>query len=73
MTDIINESTFWLSMTTLFIGFGAVIIRSLYRSKCENFNCCYGMIEIVRNVDLEQQIDLRNCNNSDRDDIPNRT
>jgi hypothetical protein len=71
--SIINDSTFWLSLSTLFIGFGAVIIRSLYRSKCENFSCCFGLIDMVRNVSVERELDLRNSNTLERDDIPNRT
>jgi hypothetical protein len=71
---IVDDSTFFLSLSTIIVGFGAVLIRSLYKSKCENLTCCFGLLEIVRNVDLEQQIDLQNTHTSERVDvIPNRT
>jgi hypothetical protein len=72
---ILDDSTFFLSLTTIIIGFGAIIIRTLYKSKCKDFHCCFGLLHIQRNVDVEQAIDLRNTTHTSEriDDIPNST
>ena len=67
--NLINDSTFWLSLATLIIGSIAVTIRACYKSKCTDFKCCYGLISIERDVDVEEHIDMERAD-SNRDFIP---
>jgi hypothetical protein len=65
MQNLLNDSTFWLSISTILTASIAVTIRACYKSKCSNFKCCYGLIAIERNVDAEEHIDMES-----RDFIP---
>jgi hypothetical protein len=70
--NLLYDSTFWLSMTTLLVGSIAVTIKACYKSKCSNFRCCYGLIDIERYVDIEEHIDIEQGANNRRDSIPSR-
>lgn len=52
------DSAFFLSLTTIILACVTVVIRSIYKSKCENFSCCWGLLGVQRNVGLELQEDL---------------
>ena len=54
------NSGFWLSLTTLIFGFLAVTVRTCYKSKCSDLNCCFGLIHIKRDIQSEELFDLRN-------------
>jgi len=41
------------SASTAFLFFMGI----LYKSKCSNINLCYGMVDIDRNVSLEEKYD----------------
>jgi hypothetical protein len=32
--------------------------KACYRSKCKNFKCCYGLLEIQRDTNVEEYIDI---------------
>jgi hypothetical protein len=70
--NLLYDSTFLLSMATLLVGSIAVTIKACYKSKCSNFKCCYGLIAIERNVDIEEHIDIEQGVNNRRDSIPER-
>ena len=53
------NAAFFLTISTILIGFLSLAIRSCLKSKCEDFNCCWGMIEIVRRVDIEANLEAR--------------
>jgi hypothetical protein len=59
-------------MATLLIGSIAVTVKACYKSKCSNFKCCYGLIAIERNVELEERIDIERGTNNRRDSIPDQ-
>ena len=63
--NLINDSTFWLSITTILTASIAVTIRACYKSKCSDFQCCYGLIKIERDTVTEEHIDMES-----RDYIP---
>ena len=69
VNNLINDSTFWLSIVTILTASIAVTIRACYKSKCSDFKCCYGLISIERNVDVEEHIDMERAD-SNRDFIP---
>lgn len=53
------DSVFWVTMATLFTGSIGLAFKYCIRSKCENFNCCWGGLVIVRNVDIEAQEEIK--------------
>ena len=69
MSELLNDSTFWLSITTVILASLAVVVKACYKSKCSDFKCCYGLISIERDVDVEEHIDMER-NDSNRDFIP---
>jgi hypothetical protein len=52
-------SVFWITISTIITGSIGIGIRYCLKSKCKNFSCCWGLVQIDRNVDLEVQEELR--------------
>lgn len=52
------NSGFWLSLTALIFAFFGVAIKACYTSKCKKCSVCFGLVEINRDIDAEQQYDL---------------
>ena len=53
----IFNDIFWLSVTPMVLGAGALCIRYAYRSKCSNVRVCWGLLEIQRDVEQEAEFD----------------
>ncbi len=47
------NGTFWLSMTTLVIGFLTGISVYCLKSKCKKCSICFGLIDVQRDVKAE--------------------
>ena len=47
-----------IALCTLIIGFMAMIGKLCYKSKCSNISCCFGLINIKRNVTIEIENDI---------------
>lgn len=58
MADWINtyDGTFFITITTIIIGFLGLSVKFCLKSKCSRFKCCFGLIEINRSVELEEEI-----------------
>jgi hypothetical protein len=65
MSELLNDSTFFLSITTVILASLAVVVKACYKSKCSDFQCCYGLIKIERDTVTEEHIDMES-----RDYIP---
>jgi hypothetical protein len=52
------NAAFFITVGSLVIGFLTLAIKYCLKSKCQDFNCLWGMIKIIRNVQLETQIEL---------------
>ena len=52
-------------IVTLFLGAFGMICKLCYKSKCSNIICCFGLINIKRNVEIENDIETT-------DIIPNK-
>jgi hypothetical protein len=50
--------SWWSGFYTFTGGFILAILAIAYRSKCDQMNLCWGMIEVHRNVDAEIEADL---------------
>ena len=53
-----------IALCTLILGSIAMISKLCYKSKCSNISCCFGLINIKRNVEIESEIET--------DIIPNK-
>ena len=53
-----------IAIITLCIGAFGMIAKLCYKSKCSNIICCYGLLHIKRNVEIESEIET--------DIIPNK-
>jgi hypothetical protein len=69
MQDLLNDSTFWLSIITVILASFAVAVKACYKSKCSDFQCCYGLMKIERDTVTEEHIDMERAD-SNRDFIP---
>ena len=49
------NSVFWTGIATMSFGALALLVRYAFASKCDNVNLCFGLIQIHRVVDLEEQ------------------
>lgn len=53
------EDAFLYSIITIGAGVLGMLIRYLFKSKCVEFECCYGMVRIKRDVEIEA-VDTKN-------------
>jgi hypothetical protein len=53
------DGVFFITIATLSCGFFGLVIRYCLKSKCENISCCYGLLSVQRNVELESQEEMR--------------
>ena len=54
----VYDGVFFISISTIIVGFLGLSVRYCLKSKCERFSCCFGLFEIQRRVDLEVQEEL---------------
>ena len=66
MTKFYDDGVTIIAIITLCIGAFGMIAKLCYKSKCSNIICCYGLLHIKRNVEIE--IDTEN----ETDIIPNK-
>lgn len=59
MTEL--SEIFYSNLVTICSGIILAMVAVCYKSKCSNINCCYGLIEIDRNVAIEEEIDEHNA------------
>lgn len=50
------DSSLLYGIVTLSIGLLALLVRYAFRSKCTSVRCCFGLIDIQRDVDREDEI-----------------
>lgn len=49
---------FWLSVITMMMGGVALCFKSCLSSKCSSTDVCFGCLKIVRDVQVEEDIEL---------------
>jgi hypothetical protein len=52
------DGVFYLSLGTLVCGGVGLLIKTCYKIKCSEVNCCYGLISFTRDIDDETKIDI---------------
>ena len=64
MTKFYDDGVTIIAIITLFIGAFSMVTKLCFKSKCSNINCCFGLLNIKRNVEIE--------NDTEIDIIPNK-
>jgi len=54
---------FYSNLITICSGLILAIIGVAYKSKCRSINCCFGLIQIDRDVEGEEKLDAHNDDN----------
>lgn len=49
---------FWITLSTLFCGGVGLAIKACYKIKCNEIDCCCGLLKVKRDIDEETKIDL---------------
>jgi hypothetical protein len=57
------DGVFFITITTLITGFLGIAIKYCLKSKCEKCDICWGLLTIIRRVDIESQIEINQNNN----------
>lgn len=58
----VYDSAFFLTMGGMIFGFLGLAIKFCLKSKCKDFKCLWGMVTIIRDVNLEAEIELQEYN-----------
>ena len=53
MTKFYDDGITIIAIITLILGSITMISKLCYKSKCTNISCCFGLINIKRNVEIE--------------------
>lgn len=53
------DAVFWITITTILTGSIGLAIKFCLKSKCDNVSCCWGGLVIHRNVELEQEEEMK--------------
>lgn len=48
------NAVFFITIISIISGCIGLILRFCLKSRCSNFNCCWGLINIKRNNDIEE-------------------
>ena len=64
MTKFYDDGVTIIAIITLCIGAFSMVTKLCFKSKCSDISCCYGLLNIKRNVVLESDIET--------DIIPNK-
>ena len=58
MTEQLStNSTFYLSLATLAFAFLSGSLAYTIKSKCSSVKCCYGALEIIRDIEAEVELE----------------
>jgi hypothetical protein len=52
------SEAFYITMVGAFGGLIAVIFKSMRQSRCEDINCCCGLINCKRKVETKEEMEL---------------
>ena len=55
-TKFYNDGVTIVSLVTIVLGCIIASLKILFKSKCISVSLCYGLLNIVRNVEIETEI-----------------
>ena len=53
------DSVFWITLVTILTGSIGLALKFCLKSKCRNFKCCWGLIDVDRDIDIEAQEEMK--------------
>ncbi len=56
MGSLLTDSVFWIGVATLVVGGYKFTVSYCLKSRCENFNCLWGLLKIKRDIKGEIEI-----------------
>lgn len=56
------DAVFWITISTLVCGSVGLVVRYCLKSKCDNINICYGLVNVHRDVKLEVEHEMNEMN-----------
>jgi hypothetical protein len=65
---LIQDAVFFVSIATIGAGLLKFIISYMLKSKCSDFNMCWGLIKIKRDIAIERDIEIAQINNNIHND-----
>ena len=63
-TKFYNDGVTIISIITIILGCTIMSLKILFRSKCVSVDICYGLLNIKRSVELENDIEVDNIQNN---------
>ena len=57
MSNLLNDAVFFVSLCTIFAGMYKFTVTYCLKSKCEQFNLCFGLLNIKRDIKSEVAIE----------------
>ena len=57
-----------ITIITLCSSLLIIIIKIIMKSKCHNFECCYGLFKVQRDIKAEADIENNKINHNIKDD-----
>ena len=58
MTKFYDDGVTIIAIITLLLASITMISKLCYKSKCSNISCCFGLINIKRNVKIENDTEI---------------
>ena len=58
MTKFYDDGVTIIALCTLILGSTAMISKLCYKSKCSDITCCCGLLNIKRNVEIENDTEI---------------
>jgi hypothetical protein len=55
----IFDSVFWITVLSILTGCIGLCIKYCLKSKCDNVKCCYGLVEIHRDIEAETEEEMK--------------
>lgn len=53
--SLLDNGTFWITLTSLLLGSFALVVKYALKSKCVNVECCFGMFKVKRDIEGENK------------------
>lgn len=68
---LIQDAVFFVSIATIGAGLLKFIISYILKSKCSDFNMCWGLIKIKRDIAIERDIEIAQIQHGINNDVEN--
>lgn len=69
MTNLLQDAVFWSSLAVVVMSGYKYTVNYCLKSKCEQFNCLWGLLKIKRDIRSEVEIERMEKESTDETDI----